>query len=114
MSYESEQSVDIIRGDTWDGIEFTVIKAGVDYNGAFVKVQYRAFPDGPVFLEQDIAPSLATFNQIIFRVSLTAAQSSLFNSKKVYADTQITTYYGDNRTPILIKFNVTKDITVVS
>ncbi len=112
MNYEQEVENDIIRGDTWDGIEFTITKAGTDYNGAIVKIQYRAFPDGPIFLSQVVVPTISTFNQIVFRVALTAAESALFNSKKVYADTEITTYYGDRRTPILLKFNVIKDITI--
>lgn len=112
MKYEVEESVDIIRGDTWDGIEYTVTRPGIDYGYAVIRANFKAYPDGPNFLSKEITPSYTSNGQIIFTISLSKDETALFNGSKVYSDIEITTVDGDRRTPILIKFSIIKDITV--
>jgi len=101
----------ILRGDTWKGIEFTVNTAGVDYTGATIKTQFRETPDDTPLLTKAIMPTVAVVGQIVFTVALTAAETKLLDKKNIQTDTQITTVAGDVITPVLIKFSIQKDTT---
>jgi len=108
--YETELTETILQGDTWEGIEFTINKPGTNYAGATIKTQYRETPEGVPVLTKDITPSVAIDGQLIFTVSLTAAETKSITTSKLQTDLQITVG-AVVRTPILIKFKVIKTIT---
>lgn len=109
MPYELIIEQKILRGDTWDGINFVITKPGTDYTTATVKAQFRNAPDENVILSKTITPNSAGMNTIDFDITLTAEETKSFKSH-VQTDIEITVN-DDVRTPILIKFTVTKDIT---
>jgi hypothetical protein len=108
--YQLTLTENIIRGDTWDGIEFTIVKGGTNYTGAQIKVQFRRQVDATVYVDKTITPTTAINGQIIFTVALNAAEAALLNSDCV-ADIQITTADAKVETSILININLTKDVT---
>jgi len=111
--YEFQTEVTVIRGDTWQGIRFTVSRAGADYTTATVKWQLRAAADGTVLISKNITPESAAEGQIVFRVDLTSVETTKLNQSVVQSDVQITIPGDDDdvRTPIAIKLLVPKDIT---
>jgi hypothetical protein len=110
-AYDLQVNQKIIRGDKWDGLRFVVTKAGIDYTSCTIKCQYRTAPDAAVLLEQNITPISASSNQVEFDVKLSEGESALFSTGTILTDVQITTDSDGVRTPILIRLNVTKDIT---
>lgn len=116
-TYDYQREVPIIRGDRWQGIRFTVSRADdPDYSDATVKWQLRRAADGTILLSKNIDPEEANGTHIIFVVSLTAAETRALNDTVIQSDVQITIPGGsdeddDVRTPIYLKFRLTKDIT---
>lgn len=114
--YEKAYVVDLIRGDTWSGLKFTVSRVDAVYNEATVKWQIRNAPDGDIVLTKNIMPESQEGDTIVFTCSLTSEETRLFNNAVLQSDVQISIPGGsdeadDVRTPIAIKFRVTKDLT---
>jgi hypothetical protein len=107
--YQLTLNENIIRGDTWDGIEFTINKPSIDYTGATIRVHVRRQVDSAILIEKSIAPTTAINGQVVFTFALTNTETALLNSNGV-ADIEITAN-GKVETSILIQFTVTKDVT---
>jgi len=110
MEYEKKLIEKIIRGDTWDGYEFTLTRAGIDYAGATIRATFKNKIDGKVFFTKTITPTATGSGTITFTFSLTAAETADLKDV-VYTDIEITTSV-DVRTPISFMFTVINDITV--
>lgn len=114
--YEKAYEIDLIRGDTWQGLRFTVTREGAVYTDATVKAQLRIVPDGDIVLTKNITPESAEGDTITFVLSFTSQETRTFSSPILQCDVQITIPGGsdeadDVRTPIALKFRVTKDVT---
>ncbi len=110
MNYETELEQDLIQGNNWEGMTFTVTNSEIDYTEATIRAQFRESIGGDIFLTKEITPEITSSNEINFTFDLTAAESKLLESPKVYTDIEITTP-TTRKTPILITFTMISPIT---
>lgn len=111
MDYEEIISHTIIRGDTWNGINFTINKQGIDYTDADVIAHFKNVVDGKLIVQKTIVPTSGVLGTIVFDLALTAAETALFNTDCAVVDIQITTDDDGVKTPILINLRIVKDVT---
>ena len=109
----SSRTVALIRGDAWDGDNYTITKAGFDFTGTTVKVQVRDKADGTIYATLTPTPAFPSTGTMTFSVNFTGAQTATFPTQILVADVQVyraSPLYGPY-TLYNYKFDVKPDIT---